>query len=125
MSSRSIKKPSVEQKTEKQAKAKKTAARPTGRTPQAMVVSRHGPDLVSRGGRGFSYGEMSGAALPVRLADLWRVPMDVKRRSVLEPNIRSLRAWYSPPARDVSSIKVVKDQEKSARKRAVRKKKEQ
>ena len=67
--------------------------RPSGRIPEAFVFSRRGTDMVNRSGRGFSRGELSGAGLAPRLATDWGVRTDVRRRSVLEGNVESLKTW--------------------------------
>ena len=105
--------------------------RPSGRAPEAAVASRHGVDIISRAGKGFSKGELSGASLPGKLASAWGVPTDIRRRSVIEANVESLRKWYSPPAKATGKparaaaapAEGPTTPEKPAKKRAVRKKK--
>jgi ribosomal protein L13E len=106
--------------------------RPTGRVPAAMVSARHEGGMVNRGAKGFSLGEMSRAGLPPRLAAKWGVPSDIRRRSVLDENVRSLGKWYTPPVKKAPKPAPAKEPEpvapvpvkKPAKKRAARKKKE-
>jgi len=87
--------------------------------------------MITRVGRGFSVGELLGAGFPERLAARLGVPVDVRRRSVLEENLQSLRKWYSPPANEAakpararpSRAKKAEAPEKPVKKRATRKKK--
>ncbi|MDV3292715.1 MAG: hypothetical protein LYZ70_00410 [Nitrososphaerales archaeon] len=78
---------------------KERAARPRGADPTAMVSSRRGQEMVERQGRGFSIGELEGADLPLALARRWKLPMDLRRRSVLGWNIGSLKKWYVAPSK--------------------------
>jgi ribosomal protein L13E len=81
-----------------QTKAKEEKpAKPSGKAPEAMVTSRHGTGLVSRLGRGFSMGELTGAGLSRSLATNWGLRLDLRRRSVVESNVASLRSWGSRP----------------------------
>jgi ribosomal protein L13E len=68
-------------------------SRPSSRVPEALVSSRRGTEMVTRRGRGFSLGELSGAGLAPRLATGWGVRIDVRRRSVLGGNVESLKTW--------------------------------
>jgi len=76
-------------------KAEETLVKPSGRVPEAMVAARHGTGMVTRAGRGFSTGELSGAGLDPRLAARWGARIDLRRRSVLDGNVGSLKAWHS------------------------------
>ena len=67
--------------------------RPAGKVPEAAVIARHGQGEVTRRGRGFSMGELSGAAMSPHLASGWGVRLDVRRRSVLQGNVDALKAW--------------------------------
>jgi len=67
--------------------------RPAGRAPEAIVASRHGTGVVTRLGRGFSMGELSGAGLSPRLASNWGARLDIRRRSVIQGNVDALRSW--------------------------------
>ena len=72
---------------------KESPKRPVGRPPEAMIVARHGPGVVTRLGRGFSKGEVAGAGLSPRLASSWGARIDGRRRSVIEGNVVLLRHW--------------------------------
>ncbi len=100
MSSKS-KKGKVEKKAE--SKAKSPTERPKGRAPGAVVVARHGEGVVTRPGRGFSLGELSGAGLTPHLASRWGVGLDARRRSVIQGNVESLRSWGSPAGSGVKA----------------------
>ncbi len=82
---KSVKKP--------EAPVKEAPKRPSGRAPLAMVSSRNGTEMVERQGRGFSMGEFAGAGLVPRQAIEWGARVDVRRRSVLDGNVGSLKAW--------------------------------
>lgn len=89
-------------KAEKAVKGKKSPKvafpRPAGKIPEAQVLSRHGTEMISRRGRGFSPGELSGAGIAAGLAARWGVKIDSKRRSVLDWNVTSLKGWGSHAA---------------------------
>lgn len=69
--------------------------RPPGKAPEAVVVARHEAGTVTRMGRGFSLGELSGVGLAPRTATVWGVRVDHRRRSVLEGNVSSLKTWHA------------------------------
>jgi ribosomal protein L13E len=71
--------------------------RPPGKAPQAMVTSRHGTGSVTRLGRGFSMGELAGAGLSPNLASNWGLRLDLRRRSMVDSNVASLKGWSSHP----------------------------
>jgi hypothetical protein len=48
--------------------------------------------MTERKGRGFSLREIEGAGLGSK-ASKWKLPVDVRRRSVLEKNVQALRTW--------------------------------
>lgn len=83
----------VEKAVERKAEKKAVPQRPSGHVPTAMVTARHGLGTTTRAGRGFSLGELSGGGLPPGLAAKWGVRIDLRRRSVLDGNVSSLRAW--------------------------------
>ena len=91
-------------KAEKKAEPAKTPkakpsrpVKPTGKAPEAVVTGRHGIGFVTRLGRGFSMGELAGAGLSPKLASDWGVRTDVRRRSVIDGNVASLKGWYTHP----------------------------
>ena len=78
---------------------RKAPPKPAGRTPVAMVTARHGTGVVTRVGRGFSLGELSGGGLTPALAARWGLRTDSRRRSVLDGNVGALRTWHATGAR--------------------------
>lgn len=110
----------VEGSAKKAGSPKASLARPKGRAPEAMVMSRHGTAMVARRGRGFSLGEMSGAGIPPRMADAWGVSVDARRRSVIEANVSALKEWHSHPPtasavkKEAKVAEVVEEVEKGA-----------
>ncbi len=89
-----------EAKEEKSAPAKKEGIpRPKGLMPHATVSSRRGRSMVERQGKGFSMRELQGADLPLVYARRWNLPLDARRRSVLEGNVQSLKKWFAQPAK--------------------------
>ena len=72
--------------------------KPSGRAPLATVETRHGTEMITRPGRGFSLGELSGGGLTPNLAARWGLRIDVRRRSVLDGNVSSLKAWHATGA---------------------------
>lgn len=109
--------------------------KPAGPLPASTVLSRHGNELISRGSRGFSKGEVMGAGLPFHQARRWGLPMDTRRRSVLEGNVATLKNWASlakPAERREGEakkieeviVKVEKEVKKEVKKEAAKVKKE-
>jgi ribosomal protein L13E len=81
-------------------KAKPTEPRPRARMPvaampHASVESRHLGEMVTRQAKGFSMGEVSQAGVSQVLANRWNLPRDIRRRSVLSPNVEALKGWFS------------------------------
>jgi ribosomal protein L13E len=113
-------------KAEEAAKpAKPAIQKPAGRVPIAIVVARHGTETVEREGRGFSKGELSGAELPLLLAARWKVPVDLRRRSVLKENVSALKKWFARPKKPGAvAARKPKQAEKRTRRAAPRKKKQ-
>ncbi|MDG6929537.1 MAG: hypothetical protein JRN29_05820 [Nitrososphaerota archaeon] len=66
---------------------------PAGKAPTAAVYSRHGSLMISREGRGFSVGEISGAGLAPGRVSEWGARVDYRRRSVIDSNVSALRSW--------------------------------
>ncbi len=71
---------------------------PAGKAPAASVLSRNGIEMITREGKGFSIGELSGAGLTPRGAAEWGARVDYRRRSVLESNVSALKGWAARPA---------------------------
>jgi hypothetical protein len=93
--------------------------------PVASVSSRHQVEMITRIGRGFSIGEVSEAEVPMVLARSWNLMLDVRRRSVLEPNVASLKSWFST-AKEIKikapEPEAVAEEKPKARKRPTQKK---
>ena len=51
--------------------------------------------MVRRESRGFSYGEIQSAGIPLDTAKRWELSTDSRRRSVLHDNVQTLKGWYS------------------------------
>lgn len=117
----------TKKKQEKSA-APKVAARPkfvkpAAPAPRAFVSTRHGGEIISRNGRGFSDGEVEAAKIPLPLLADWKVPIDMRRRSVLEANIDALKGWFAA-AKKVEPAEVEHEPASEPKKRAPRKKKQ-
>jgi ribosomal protein L13E len=82
-------------KTKSSAKQSVVFKRPTGPVPSARVLARHEGELMERASRGFSDGEVKEAGISPVHAKAWRLPLDIRRRSVLGENVESLKAWHS------------------------------
>jgi ribosomal protein L13E len=95
-------------------------ARPSGRTPTAIVISRHGDGMISRSGRGFSLGELSEAGVEPRLAAKWGAWVDGRRRSTLVENVSALKGWQTKRSLEAKveerAKEVVVEVEKASRK---------
>ena len=67
--------------------------------------------MVSRDSKGFSYGEVEGSGMPPLVARRWGVPIDLKRRSVLDGNVQALKGWYAKSAKGgASEVKKVEEE---------------
>jgi len=95
--------------------------KPTGRIPGATVSARRGFSMVERTGKGFSRRELSEGGLPLGLALKWRVPVDLRRRSLLQANVSAVKKWYAQPKR-AEGAATPKPQHLVPRKRAPKKK---
>ncbi len=103
--------------------ARQEIKKPSGHVPTATVSARHDATMILRHGQGFSLGELSEADLPVNLAGKWGVPRDFRRRTVLDPNVNSLKKWFTVHHQKVEAPPQVAVAEgKPAKKRATRKK---
>lgn len=111
-------------KAEKRTKVESPkVVRPVAAVPRATVEARHGGETMTRSAKGFSRGEVSEAGLPGYLAARWNVPRDIRRRSVLAPNVEALRGWFAgakktPPKPEPKAA----EEKKRPKKRATRKK---
>lgn len=98
-------------------KAERKLLRPAGQPAGVFVEARHGQSMERRTGRGYSLGELSAAGLSGMLARAWRVPLDIRRRSVLNPNVESLKSWAGQPrhvGRTESRVEVIEGDIKKA-----------
>jgi len=75
---------------------RESLSRPKGPAPKAMVHSRHAGGSIEREGRGFSVGELHTARFPALYAWRWKLPLDLRRRSVNERNVEALKKWFVP-----------------------------
>jgi ribosomal protein L13E len=65
-----------------------------GPPPSAIIVARRVDSLRERAARGFSFGELSSAGVPVNSAKREGVSLDIRRRTVLDGNVEALRGWF-------------------------------
>ena len=70
-----------------------------GPPPEATVASRHIDSMHERPGRGFSFGELASAGVPLNAARRQGLQLDIRRRSVVEGNVEVLRVWFKSPAK--------------------------
>jgi ribosomal protein L13E len=108
--------------------ARQEIKKPAGKVPGATVSARHGIVMIQRSGKGFSMGELASVGLPMKLAGRWGVPRDFRRRSILEPNVQSLKKWSAGSHRRSEAPAPAPAlqpaaEEKPVKKRAARKKK--
>ncbi len=99
------------------------SSRPTGRVPVATVLARHGTGMVTRAGKGFSFGELAEANIIPRMASNWGARLDGRRRSVVQANVTSLKNWGSHAVRAERPAAEVKKIEKEVVKVEMRVKK--
>jgi ribosomal protein L13E len=93
--------PKPKQTEERKEAPPKTTEKPQpvklGPPPTAMVVVRHVDSLHERAARGFSFGELSSAGIPLNAAKRQDLSVDLRRRSVVEQNVEALRGWFKHP----------------------------
>ncbi len=70
-----------------------------GTPPLATVEVRHvdSDSLHERVARGFSFGELASAGIPLNSAKREGLDLDIRRRSVVEGNVEALKAWFKNP----------------------------
>jgi ribosomal protein L13E len=92
-------------------------------TPIPWVMARHDGGMQERRAKGFSGGELSVVGLTLVRALSMKVPIDLRRSSVLEGNVGTLKAWYKPPAKKPKQPKAEKAEEEKpkATKKAAKK----
>jgi ribosomal protein L13E len=107
--------PKAKKTVEKKESPVKTVARPEapvktvpkreplklGPPPMAIVATRHvdSDSLHERQARGFSFGELSSASVPLNAAKSHDLSVDVRRRSVVAKNVEVLKGWLEPAAK--------------------------
>jgi ribosomal protein L13E len=69
-----------------------------GPPPGATIASRHIDSLHERSARGFSFGELASAGVPLNAAKREGLSLDIRRRSVVEGNVEVLKGWFKSPA---------------------------
>lgn len=73
-----------------------------GLPPGATVASRHIDSMHERPARGFSFGELASAGVPMNAAKREGLSLDVRRRSVVEWNVEALKGWFKGAGRPAS-----------------------
>jgi len=73
-----------------------------GPLPEATVASRHIDSMHERQARGFSFGELASAGVPLNAARREGLSLDVRRRSVVDGNVEALRGWFKGSGRSAS-----------------------
>jgi len=68
-----------------------------GPHPDAMIASRHLDSMHERPARGFSFGELASAGVPLNAARSEGLHLDIRRRSVVEGNVEALKGWFKSP----------------------------
>jgi ribosomal protein L13E len=93
----------VEKKKEAPAKVS-VKAEPVvlGPTPEATILSRHIDSSHERLARGFSFGELASAGVPLNAAKREGLSLDIRRRSVVEGNVEALKGWFKSAAKAAS-----------------------
>jgi len=97
--------PKPKKVAEKEAPAKVSARAERvelGPPPEATVASRHIDSMHERPGRGFSFGELASAGVPLHAAKREGLSLDIRRRSVVEGNVEALKGWFKSPRRTSS-----------------------
>jgi ribosomal protein L13E len=89
-----------------------------GPAPQVRVMARHDYSTQERRGKGFSFGELSAAGLTYLVARSLKVPVDIRRRSVLDWNVGSLKGWYKPAPKKAKEPKAEEQEEKPKKAKA-------
>jgi ribosomal protein L13E len=72
-----------------------------GPAPTPMVTTRlvDPGSMHQRDARGFSFGELASAGVPLNAAKHQDISVDLRRRSVVEQNVEMLKSWYKPSAK--------------------------
>lgn len=69
-----------------------------GPPPKATIATKHVDSLHERSARGFSFGELASAGVPLNAAKREGLSLDIRRRSVVEGNVDALKGWFKSPA---------------------------
>jgi ribosomal protein L13E len=96
----------VVEKAEKKVEKKEAPPKPSvkaepvvlGPPPKATIATRHIDSLHERPARGFSFGELASAGVPLNAARREGLSLDIRRRSVVEGNVDALKEWFKSPA---------------------------
>jgi ribosomal protein L13E len=90
--------------------------------PAPTVLARHESEMHERAARGYSLGELKSVEMGLNTAKRSGVPLDLRRRSVLDGNVAKLKGWYVPEPRKApvesegTTEKVKKPRKKAAKK---------
>jgi ribosomal protein L13E len=95
--------PKPKKREDKKEAPVKMVARPEpmklGPPPEATVASRHIDSMHERLARGFSFGELASAGVPLNAAKREGLSLDIRRRSVLDGNVEALKGWFKSPGK--------------------------
>jgi len=89
----------VKAKVEEEEEKEKVVAQKVdlGPSPRPTVNSRHDFSMHEREARGYSFGELESAGVGVSEVKRLSIPLDIRRRTVLEANVERLKGWYRKP----------------------------
>lgn len=73
-----------------------------GPMPEATVASRHIDSMHERPARGFSFGELASAGVPLNAARREGLSLDVRRRSIVDGNVEALKGWFKSPGKSAT-----------------------
>jgi len=80
-----------------------------GPPPVAVISARHVDlSMRERVARGFSFGELASAGVPINAAKHEGLSLDIRRRSVVEGNVDMLKGWFKSPKAPVAVAAVSK-----------------
>jgi ribosomal protein L13E len=80
-----------------------------GPPPVAVISARHVDlSMRERVARGFSFGELASAGVPLNAAKHEGLSLDIRRRSVVEGNVDMLKGWFKRPKAPVAVAAVSK-----------------
>lgn len=98
-----------------------------GPAPVPSVLSRYEGTMHERRAKGYSEGEIASVGLTRVLALSLNVPVDIRRRSTLQPNVDALKGWYKPALKKPSAprAEMTEKPAKPAKKTAAKKAKKE